>query len=160
MKRKFTFLFLLFSLQITLGQTNFFKNLAGHHPDTSTGTVQPASQLRHADIILQALDSIKNIIWDQSINTWVNNNKDIFTYDTNGNIIEITSESWETSNQTWNNSMKMAYSYNNNEKISLIDMQQWDDTSGQWENGMQVLFTYDTNNYLSERIDQYWNNVQ
>ena len=83
---------------------------------------------------------------------WVNDSKDLYTYDENNNLTEELHQSWDGS--AWMNGSKYSYTYDaNNNEIELI-RQIWKGSA--WVNNSKSAYSYDENNNRTEELRQIW----
>ena len=127
------------------------------------------------------LEDIIIKVWNDSTSMYEETFKDVYSYDGDGNLIEILfqdkvganwvdtyritytngtngkptsslAESWDGTN--WNNSSKTTYTYDANNNVTSATSQNWD--GAMWVNSTKFNYTYDANNLNTEIISQYW----
>ena len=85
---------------------------------------------------------------------WVNDQRESYTYDPNGNIISELDEQWDTTANNWVNDDKYEYSYDANHNRTLEVQAQWDGSS--WKNSWKYEYSYDANNNMTLKITSNW----
>jgi hypothetical protein len=83
--------------------------------------------------------------WDYEKAEWTGYNKQVKTYDANGNQLSSKEYSWDTSSGGWIESSKNAYTYNANGKQLSYKYYWWDTSSGNWMMIYRYAYTYDAN---------------
>ncbi|MCD4745112.1 MAG: T9SS type A sorting domain-containing protein [Bacteroidales bacterium] len=92
-------------------------------------------------------------LWNSQTEEWDLIGKDTYTYDGNGNLIELLSQTWLE--EQWVNSHKLLFTYDGNGyMIELLELD-WDFLNQVWENFDIHYYTYD-NNLLMEELKQLW----
>lgn len=85
--------------------------------------------------------------WNVATNSWDKINKDDYTYNVNGDILEhINYYNWSTNN--WNNKIRYTYNYNANNLLSTLLSENWNPSTNVWQNGNLHIYEYDANNNL------------
>ncbi len=87
---------------------------------------------------------------------WVNEERELTTYDTNGNIIEEVKQEWADWLNKWINKRKSINTYDNNNNLLKNESQKWDIDLEKWENYHRYVYEYD-NNFKIEFSNEYWN---
>ncbi|MCF8364296.1 MAG: hypothetical protein K9H16_00850 [Bacteroidales bacterium] len=87
---------------------------------------------------------------------WVNDDQDIYTYDSLGNRLSHLSQVWNTEIGSWVNNIQNIGTFDTSGNLLSWTYQNWNGTIGSWVNVYQHLYTYDSQgNQLSE-IYQHW----
>jgi hypothetical protein len=73
--------------------------------------------------------------------TWINEEKDTYTYNPNNNLLKQLSQIWQ--NGSWVNSSQINYTYDINNNLQTYLREQWRNNT--WINDLQKLWTYDEN---------------
>jgi hypothetical protein len=111
-----------------------------------TRTLENKTILDNGFLLIESIEQD----WDGS--NWVNDWKELYTYDVNNNRIEYLDQEWAGSN--WYNVYKQTSTYDtNNNKIEEL-WQDWDGSN--WVNNWKNTHTYDVNNNLIEQFNQTW----
>ena len=87
--------------------------------------------------------------------TWVNNWKDIYSYDANGNMIECLGQYWEGG--IWVNDFKYTCSYDANGNMIEVLSQDW--AGGIWVNESRYTYTYAQTAVDDNQISQIKDNL-
>ncbi len=74
---------------------------------------------------------------------WVDSQKELLTYDANGNEIEFISLMWDIVLNTWKNSYKSEKTYNANNLLLTDSQYSWDDVQNAWVPVYKQSFDYD-----------------
>jgi len=89
-------------------------------------------------------------------NTWVNNRKEIMTYDENDNLLTQLNQAWNQNTQKWGNSTLNTYTYDsNNNRLTRFIQTPYNNA---WKNFSQYTYTYDSNNNILTDLYQTWAN--
>ncbi len=83
----------------------------------------------------------------------VNVSRDMFTYNTAGDVLTLTEQNWETG--SWINQLYTENTYDSNSHLTTCLKKYWE--AGVWKNGTYEQYTYHSNKYLSTYIYQVWN---
>lgn len=89
-------------------------------------------------------------------NVWDTVERDIYTYDTNGNELTWTIQSFDATFDTFINIQRYYMQYTNNDNTYYAN-QTWDTTDNTWLSTMQVFATYDNNHHKLTDTAKYWN---
>jgi len=87
---------------------------------------------------------------------WLNEHKDVYTYDGNSYAIEILTLTWEDNTSTWQNSLKMVMTNNVQGYPTEMIYQMWEPTTQVWMDMMMISYTYDANWNMTEMLNQMW----
>ncbi|MEL0456470.1 T9SS type A sorting domain-containing protein [Flavobacteriaceae bacterium SZ-1-7] len=89
------------------------------------------------------LDSIYQYSWDNGLNDWKHNTKDIYTY-ANGGTKETNLLRLSLNGVDWENFYQYNKLYNGNNDLTESILQNWDGNN--WQNGSRDSYTYDASN--------------
>lgn len=84
-------------------------------------------------------------------NTYVNQYQYLYTYDSNGNLIEDRQQNWDQNQNTWVDYDRYQYTYSNN-LVTGGTYQLW--ITDKWVNDERYTFNYNPQNILSEEIQE------
>lgn len=84
------------------------------------------------------LSEYQSYLWESSDETWTPNSRSNYSYNGDGKVSEIISQSWK--NNEWVNSNKILFSYDNG-KVTLENSFLWDGNS--WTDYDKTVKTYD-----------------
>ncbi|MFV0565249.1 MAG: DUF3836 domain-containing protein [Flavobacteriaceae bacterium] len=87
--------------------------------------------------------------------SWINNEKEEYTYSTNGNLTEINTFVWNLLNSNWEEWTKTMLTYNANNNMVTETYQNWNGTV--FENGYKMEYSHDANDNNLGYIDYSWN---
>jgi len=107
-------------------------------------------------VIKNRLDYTLYQSWDETLSQYLDDYKDEFTYDSNGNNTQGNEYYWDGSQ--WVNYGKYEYTYDSNGNLTQ-EIDYYLDAS-QWVNGWKYEYTYDTNGKLTQEIDYSWDGSQ
>jgi len=97
--------------------------------------------------------------WDTNTNQWVNSQKFVYTYDSNGiNTMEI-DYNWNTTTNQWVNSQKSVYTIDANGNTTMAINQNWDTNTNQWVNSYKFIYTIDANGNTTADVNQNWDST-
>ncbi len=82
--------------------------------------------------------------WDNGTNQWINNSKQILTYDSNGNLVSATDQFHGSG--AWLNYTRTLDFYDTNNKQILSKIQYWNTNFNLWLNTDSINYKYDINN--------------
>lgn len=85
-------------------------------------------------------------------NAWVNESKWTYQYDSNGNQTSQLIEDWE--NNAWVQQTQWLYSYDANGNETGWEWQVWENNS--WKGFMKWIYSYGANNLMTQMIQQMW----
>lgn len=80
--------------------------------------------------------------WDGT--QWVNSQRELYTYDSNGNEIEYISQIWDNMLNNWMDSNKSEKTYNANNQILTDSQYNWDNMQNTWTPLFKSSFAYDS----------------
>lgn len=86
--------------------------------------------------------------------TNVNNNKELYSYDSNGNLTEKVIQSYNFSTDEFNNSDRIIYTFNSSNKLTEETNQFYNTGSGNWDNSTRIQYSYNSDGNLSSRNNQ------
>ena len=84
--------------------------------------------------------------------------KDVYTYDSHGEMTENTSYIWNGTEWEISYGNKYNITYDNNGNITENEYQWWDYQTNSWQNEWKDISVYDNNGYITEMIYQNWEN--
>lgn len=135
------------------------------------------------DLISMWVDSTYDYIWDQGLNKFIREGKNLMTLDNNGNPVGIvnkhyTGGAWEKAEKTintfnaqsglnsqveqdwngtsWINDDRLTYTYNSQEKITLEVIENWDESSSSWIGNEKNIYTYNSAGKLTSFLTNEW----
>ncbi|MGD0710949.1 MAG: hypothetical protein ABR968_07175, partial [Bacteroidales bacterium] len=120
--------------------------------------------VKHYEKIISTYDGQNNLTsyiwqnWDTNSTSWVNYNRELFTYDIHNNRIStLSGQNWDTSSTSWVNSgssylSTYTYDANNNEISNLL--QTWNGVS--WDNYQLYTYSYSMSNERLTDLFQTW----
>ena len=88
---------------------------------------------------------------------WENVDSTSYSYDANGNLIELHNTYWSSSNNTWENSFRHTYTYNGNNLLTEQVFENWDFNTSSWENSTKNEFFYNANGRDTASYGYIWN---
>ena len=101
------------------------------------------------------LDSLIYKEWDET-SPWLEDRKEEYGYDANGNIILDIQYSWDESTHRWLGDWKDEYSYDfNRNRVSHIDYK-WDKSMSQWVEDRKIENKYDANGNMTSENYYGW----
>ncbi len=104
------------------------------------------SLLKSAFSAQQRLDSI--VVLDDR--------KEEFIYDSNGNMAQSIVYNWDSDSNSWKKSMKWEYTYDSNGFQTQFIVSSWDSGSNTWNLMMKEEYTYDSSGNMTQLIIYYW----
>ena len=78
----------------------------------------------------------------------------LYTYDKNGNLIIKQAQLWNTS-QEWYNVNRLYYKYDGNGHKILDSLEIWNDSLGIWKSSTKNIYSYDEKNNVIEILEKY-----
>lgn len=119
-----------------------------------------ASQWEERDMSVYLYDSFGNMTikygyWKSSINTWIQDIKTEYTYDSKGNNVLIVDSI--LLNNTWSPNKKYEYTYDTNNRLISRTEYSGNRFTNQFEFYNKEEYTYDTNGQLKTETYYYWN---
>lgn len=108
-----------------------------------------------------------NIVYDNSYNqtsrlnqkwdglNWVDETKNIFTFDLNNNRISSLTQYWNGND--WNDNTLFAYTFDSNNNMTSVVTKYWNGIN--LENHTKTTYTYDANNNRISYLWQEWNGI-
>lgn len=86
---------------------------------------------------------------------WVNADKDVYEYDSNGNQTLSMDYNWDDVNYKWVNNSRNTYTYTNNLITERINSD-WNSGTSTWDNDFRYVYSYDANgNEITYRSDDW-----
>ncbi|WP_353780232.1 T9SS type A sorting domain-containing protein [Winogradskyella sp. 3972H.M.0a.05] len=70
--------------------------------------------------------------------TWVNNNRTLFTY-TSNNLTEFLGQEWSNSMMQWENDFRQLRTFDGDDNEIELIFETWDDMDGAWEGTLRIL---------------------
>jgi uncharacterized protein YkuJ len=144
--------------------SEFFHGISARNSEDEIHKYRPhkiskATRLNVETTAKQKLDSIIYDTWDELTSQWIEEEKDIYTYDVNGNVIlyvyyyrdEITSQ--------WMGGDKEEYTYDANGNMSYYIDYDWDEYASQWFDPYKSLYSYDANGNITSETGYYWDEL-
>lgn len=89
----------------------------------------------------------------------VNDYKDVFVYNANGNVTTYTDFIWNETENKWENSSKEEYTYDVSGNMSSDSYYEWNDADSKWDNYEKVEYQYDAGGKLSVETVIDWNTI-
>jgi len=83
--------------------------------------------------------------------------KNVYSYDSNGNLKYFVNYQLDDSAKLWNTSSKQEYWYNSDGDVLQVLISYWNVSDSSWINGTKLIYNYAGNKSFTERIWQYWN---
>lgn len=80
-----------------------------------------------------------------------------YTYDANGNLLELYFTYWNPTTSSWENSFTHTYTYNASDQLTEQIFRNWNSGTGTWENSTRDEFFYDGNGRDTTRLSYQWN---
>jgi hypothetical protein len=175
MKTKITLLFVLW-VSLSFGQ---IMNITGKnylHDDNRKALMQ--NRFRNTVQVYKKLDSLVEKTWDNGTAAYVNDYKEHYQYDVNGNVTQYISYDWDLSINDWVIDEKQEFSYDSQNRLlemvywdwdsSTNSLERefkkqnvyngnllaeeyfydWDDTAQVWNQQVKHVYNYDANDYL------------
>ncbi len=95
-------------------------------------------------------------LWDVATQSWIPDYLITYTYDSNGNLIEILVQVGDPATGGYINSYSYLYSYDINNNVTENLGRDWDEATSAWVNNWRYVYTYDASGYLTTRLYQSW----
>jgi len=89
--------------------------------------------------------------WDDNSNTWVDFERDLFTYDGNNNLIQELEQEWDSTATAWVDVTRSTYTYDGNGNVTEYLLEMW---YGMWLPFFKYFYTYDANGWIIEQVVQ------
>ena len=89
-------------------------------------------------------------------NAWTNSFRSTYTHDSNGNVLNITSDSWNAGTNSWDNLSISTNTLNSDGTIKETLTQAWDAASSSWMNASNTIFTYNATKKKLTETSQIW----
>ena len=87
-------------------------------------------------------------------NTWGNFQKQTYTYDGNGYLTMMLSQTWDAGTNNWRyGGSKISYTNNTNGTVNSRLDTYWDINSSSWLNNLNITYTYNSGSSISELIE-------
>ena len=96
------------------------------------------------------------LIEDWTNNSWVNSLKTSNTYDSNGNLIKLTTQEWNAQTNSWDNSAITSNTLNSDGTIKETFTQAWVADSSAWKNASKTIFMYSASKKKLAQTTQLW----
>ncbi len=84
--------------------------------------------------------------WDSTSKTWKGSNKEVTTYNTNGQKIQYVKSIWNTTTSAWSENQKTDYTYNT-KKLLATELNSTN-TTNVWKMASRYVYSYSTTNLL------------
>ncbi len=94
--------------------------------------------------------------WDKALIDWVNNIRNVYSYETDNTLSSIFNQTWDADTSEWKYVTRNLINYDQNKNVTSIEIQKWNKNLVSWENYQQLIFTY-SGGYISEITYQIWN---
>lgn len=115
--------------------------------------INSPQNFKSTNTVKQRLDSIVDIIYNESSNQWDNYGRNEFTYDTEENISQYTSDYWDDTDELWFAEEKQEYTYDTSGNVlKIITYEYYDADEGEWLDTFESEYTYDDNGLLTQCI--------
>ena len=88
---------------------------------------------------------------------WQNSSRNLFTYDTNGNLTEEIGQDWFTSGSIWVNDYRLTNQYNASGLVVEYTEFDWPSNGTEWVPTLKSESTYDSENLLIKEEGFQWN---
>lgn len=129
-----------------------FETQFGEHWDK----FQP-SELESVTSPIQSLDSIITLDYDETNSQWINDVKEEFGYDINGNLSMGAYYEWDESTKKWIGDEKVEFGFDMYGNFTLVVYYYWDESTEQWtiDEGGEIDIEYDANGNITVMIFYY-----
>lgn len=115
------------------------------------------SPIRLRDTYKQKLDSIIQEIYDDQTGTWYGLFKEVYTYDSNENVVYRLLANWDLVNKSWINIEKIDFQWNTAGNLLSESFSNWAGDSTGWINVSKDEYTYNTVDSITFEIYYNWN---
>lgn len=85
-------------------------------------------------------------------NEWINEDRQIYTYDTQNNLVTVSIQTWESNE--WGDHIRYTYAYNERNLVSELCQQYW--ANNEWNNIDRTTYAYGEQNNLRSELYQTW----
>jgi len=93
--------------------------------------------------------------WDETNSLWINFERDLFVYDSDGLLEVETTQEWDIQSMSWINDKRILYTYiANATRFDTKTTEKWENNN--WMNDEVEIFTYDTNDLITTSLEQKW----
>jgi hypothetical protein len=82
--------------------------------------------------------------------TWVNQMKQINTYDGSGYLTYNLTQAWDVPSSSWISSSQINYTNNSNGTVQQYTAQYWDNSSNSWINSQRATYIYTNSTGINE----------
>jgi len=115
-----------------------------------------AKQIKSVYAFKQKLDSITSESWDATSSQWGNYDKDVYTYDANGNNTLDIYSVWDDVTSRWVGAYKDVMTFDNLNRITEFNESEWDADVHQWVNSYKDELTYNMDGTKTVSIESDW----
>ncbi len=180
MKNKFTLTtFLIIASSFTFGQNidleNFEKyrksilkvHLEGSNYDDNRDYKVPSFQksrnisqipeLKSTQNIKQKLDSLLDVEYDEIAGQWINTYKKEFSYNANGDLIQLIASYWITVTSNWIQNYKYEHSFDTNRNRIKDIIFRWEISTSNWTPSDKTEYSYDAIGNTIQLTNSKWN---
>jgi hypothetical protein len=88
-------------------------------------------------------------LWNPNTNAWRGVQRADSTFNANGQLTTIISDSWDDATATWTISKKEEYSYDTEGNVTLINIDTWNKTTATWQPSRKSENTYSSTPNIS-----------
>jgi hypothetical protein len=92
---------------------------------------------------------------DSGGNKWIGYDKNVRSYDANGNILSFEAYTWDTSSGGWKESNKSIHTYDANGNSLSYEFYNWDTSSGGWVGSSKTTYE-ERNEYGDVLLNKYY----
>ena len=103
---------------------------------------QRSNQFKNSLTLFQQMDSLKHEIYDAAGIQWINDSKNEFAYDPNGNNTSGIFSSWNGDAEIWETDGKQEFTYYNGILTEQV-YYQWNPDTNIWEPAVKFTYNYD-----------------
>jgi Secretion system C-terminal sorting domain len=94
--------------------------------------------------------------WDSNNNKWINDEKDNYSYDANGYMVNVIKQKWDATSGSWKSYSQHNYINNPNGTAQQDLYQYWNEQTSSWENSGRASSTYVLNTKIEKFLIESW----
>jgi hypothetical protein len=115
---------------------------------------QPKERILNAFSDANQVSVRQTLLWNDSLETWVNHEKRSFGYNPFGFEDEVVIQNWNAA--AWEHSERLLKSYNLSDQLETTIQFIWEDSAEEWVENTRTLYSYNQRDLVEQMIVQVW----